>query len=108
LLDRFFSDHPVIYSNYSDWSSGSFVQNILTGVSEQCPTQIFHSKGDNENNYVVEENNAAGAIILGHLESSEGNEGVSNASTTTLIAISVTVACALLVGFLVSYFRGDN
>jgi hypothetical protein len=75
-------------------------------VSEQCPAQIFQSKGG-DNNYVIEENtdenNVAGTIILGHLEATDVGENVSSASTTTLIAIIVTLACALLVGFLVSF-----
>lgn len=55
-----------------------------------------------DDNY-SEENNAAGTIILGHLEATDVNENVSNASTTTLIAIIITISCALLVGFLVSF-----
>lgn len=93
---------------FSDWSTGSFIQNILTGVSEQCPTTILRTNPSG-NNYQVEEgfrdtDNEAGTIILGHLEAADSGEQTSSASTTTLICIIVTLSCALLVGFLVSPF----
>lgn len=76
-------------------------------MSEQCPAQIFRS-GPSGGNYQVENGfqdgeNEAGTIILGHLEATDTGEQTANTSTTTLIAIVVTLACALLVGFLVSF-----
>ncbi|KAI6174048.1 Semaphorin-1A [Aphelenchoides besseyi] len=86
----------------SDWS-GSFIQNVLTGVSEQCPTQqVLLPESSNDGmseSYIVEESN--GAIAIGHLEASDA--GMSSAFTTIVIVVIIAVIGTLFVGVFLGY-----
>ncbi|CAD5211235.1 unnamed protein product [Bursaphelenchus xylophilus] len=89
----------------TDWSRGSFVQNVLTGISEQCPSSVYAQTID-ENSYAIDVNGPGFGeqILLGQIKS----EGLSNSTTdsasfTVTMTIIAAIMCASLVGFLIGY-----
>lgn len=77
---------------FSDWSKGSYVQNILTGVSEQCPGGTLFT----ESSYLINDDQPIAPT------NADSTTEQNQAGSSLAAAIVITAVIFGTIGFLVS------